>query len=143
MSSDSTKPTEICPHYAYLIIRIFPGNVPANLAILCHYGETNDIFFPGGVVQLSSRNKTSTVHTFLLKRLRQLLGFYQPFNQFSKIHLYWEQDVFDEYEPVKYYIYIIYVGFRDFIEKFRNIGGHRLLFLILISKKDYLIWNIL
>jgi len=34
-----------------------------------------------------------------------------------------EQDVFDEYEPVKYSIYIMDVGFRDFIDKFRNIPG--------------------
>jgi len=39
------------------------------------------------------------------------------------MHLYREHDVFDEYEPVKYSIYIMDVGFRDFIdEKFRNIG---------------------
>jgi hypothetical protein len=39
------------------------------------------------------------------------------------MHLYWEHDDFDEYEPVKYSIYIMDVDFRDFIEKFRNIGG--------------------
>ena len=61
------------------------------------------------------------------------------------MHLYWEQNVFDEYELVKYSIYImdVYIGFRDFIKKFINIGGHMLLFRILTSKKSYLIWNIL
>ena len=39
------------------------------------------------------------------------------------MRLHWEQYVFDEYELVKYSIYIMDVGFRDFIEKFRNIGG--------------------
>jgi hypothetical protein len=39
------------------------------------------------------------------------------------MHLYWEQNVFDEYEPVKYSIYTMDVGFRVFIEKFRNVGG--------------------
>ena len=39
------------------------------------------------------------------------------------MHLYWEHDVFDEYEPDKYSIYIMDVSFRDFIEKFRDIGG--------------------
>jgi hypothetical protein len=39
------------------------------------------------------------------------------------MHFWEEQDVFDEYEPVKYSIYIMDVGFRDFIDKFRNIGG--------------------
>ena len=50
MSSDSVAPVEQGPHYAYLIIRIFPANVLAYLAVLCHYGETNDIFFLGGLV---------------------------------------------------------------------------------------------
>jgi hypothetical protein len=39
------------------------------------------------------------------------------------MHLYWNYDIFDKYEPVKYYIYIMDVSFRDFIEKFRNIEG--------------------
>jgi hypothetical protein len=54
VSSDSTEPVEQSLHYAYKIIRIFPGNVPTDLAVLYHYGETNDIFFPGGLVELSS-----------------------------------------------------------------------------------------
>ena len=90
---------------------------------MCHYGEANDIFFPSGLVQLSPGNKTSILQTVLLKQLRQLLGLYQPFNQFSKTHLYWEQEFFEEYEPVKYSIHMMDVGLRDFIEKFRNIGG--------------------
>ena len=101
MSWDSTDLAEQCLYYAYLIIRIFPGKVQTDLTLLCHYGETNDIFFPGGLVELSS-SRCKTVQTFLLVKLRKLLGFYQPFNQFSKMHLYWEHDVFDEYEPVKY-----------------------------------------
>ena len=70
---DSTKPAEIGPNYAYLVIRIFPDNVPTHLAILCHFGETNDILFLGGLVQLSTGNKTSTIQTFLLKQLRNFL----------------------------------------------------------------------
>jgi hypothetical protein len=73
MSCDSTKPAELGPHYAYLIMRFFPGSVPTYLAVLCHYGETNDIVFPGGLVQLSPGNKTSATQTFLLKQLRKLL----------------------------------------------------------------------
>ena len=61
MSSDSIEPAELCPHYAYLVIRIFLGNVPTYLDVLCHYGETNDIFFLGGLVQLSPGNKTITI----------------------------------------------------------------------------------
>jgi len=78
MSYDSTEAAELYRHYAYHVIRIFPGNVPTYIAVQCHYGETNDIFFLGGLVQLSLRNKTSTMQTFLLKHLfRQLLVLYQ------------------------------------------------------------------
>jgi len=75
MSSDSTEPAEQNPHYVYQIIRIFPSNVLADLALLYHYGESNDIFFPGGLVELSS-SRCKTIQTFLLARLRKLLGFY-------------------------------------------------------------------
>jgi len=78
-------------HYTYLTIRSFSGSVPTDLAVLCHYGETNDILFPSGLVELSS-SRCKTVHTFLLLQLRKFLGFYQPFNQFSKMHLYWKED---------------------------------------------------
>ena len=78
MSSDSTEPAGQSQHYAYLFIRTFPGNVPTDLAVLCHYGETNEIFFPSGLVELSS-SRCKTVHAFLLVHLRKLLGFYQPF----------------------------------------------------------------
>ena len=75
MSSDSTEQVEQSLHYAYLIIRIFPGNVPTDLAVLGDYGETNEIFFPGGLVELSS-SRCKTAQTFLLVQLRNLLGFY-------------------------------------------------------------------
>ena len=86
MSSHSTKPYEV-PHYAYLVIRFYPANVPTHLAVMCHYGETNDIFVHSGLAKLSPRNNANIVHTFLLIHLTKLLGFYQPFNQFSKMHL--------------------------------------------------------
>jgi hypothetical protein len=136
MSSDSTEQVEQNLHYAYLIIRIFPSTVPADLAVLCHYGETNHIFFPGGLVELSS-SRCKTVQTFLLTQLRELLGFYQPLNQFSKMHLYWEHDVFDEYEPVKYSIYIMDVSFRDFIERFKNIGGAQAIVSNINSQEEF------
>ena len=76
MSFGFTKPSKVAPHYAYPVIRSFPVDVPTYLAVLCHYGETNDIFSPGGLVQLSPQNITSTIQTFLLKQLRKLLGIY-------------------------------------------------------------------
>ena len=41
------------------------------------------------------------------------------------MHLYWEHVFCDEYEPVKYSLCIMDVGFRDFVEKFRNIEEAR------------------
>jgi len=67
MSFDSTKPAEVCPHYAYMVIWKFPANATTYLAVFCHSGHTNDILFPGGLIQLSFGNKTSAVQTFLLK----------------------------------------------------------------------------
>jgi hypothetical protein len=48
MSSNSIDPFDVVPHYAYLVIRLFPADIPRYLAVRCHYGDTNDIFFLGG-----------------------------------------------------------------------------------------------
>jgi hypothetical protein len=55
------------------IIRIFLGNVPTVLALLCQYGETNDIFFPFGLVQLSPRDIQCRLD--LIRKLKKLLRF--------------------------------------------------------------------
>jgi hypothetical protein len=53
------------------------------------------------------------------------------------MHLYWEHDVFDEYEPVKYSIYIMDVSFRDFIERFKNIGGAQAIVSNINSQEEF------
>ena len=45
ISSDSIEEAET-PHFAYLVLRVFPP-FPIEIAILCHYAQTNDIFMPG------------------------------------------------------------------------------------------------
>jgi hypothetical protein len=37
--------------------------------------------------------------------------------------LYWEQIVTENYHGVNYSLYVPDVGFRDFINSFRNVGG--------------------
>ena len=46
LSSDSRDEGE-APHYAYLVLRIFPP-FPTVVAVLYHHAKTNDIFSPGG-----------------------------------------------------------------------------------------------
>ncbi len=54
MSSDSTDEGDI-PHF-----RVYPP-FPTKVAILCHHGETNDIFLPGGRVGPSPTTKLNKV----------------------------------------------------------------------------------
>ena len=48
MSLDSTDAGEV-PHYAYIVLGFFPP-LPTKIAILCHHGETNDVFLLDGRV---------------------------------------------------------------------------------------------
>jgi hypothetical protein len=67
MSSDSTKEAET-PHYAYLVLRVFPP-FPTEIAILCHHSEKNDIFLHGGRVGPSPFTKMNKVEIFLVETL--------------------------------------------------------------------------
>ncbi len=64
MSSESTDEGEV-PHYAYLVLRIFP-TFPIEITFLCHHAETNDVFLPGGRVGLSPLSKSNRVEFFLV-----------------------------------------------------------------------------
>jgi len=85
MSSDSTELDEQSLNCAYLIIRIFPGNVPTDLAVLCHYGKTNDIFFRGGLVELSL-SRCKTVHTFVLVKSHKFPLLYTSIKVCTVLH---------------------------------------------------------
>jgi hypothetical protein len=99
MSSNSTEAVEL-HHYAYLIIRIYPP-FPREISLLCHYGETNDVFFLGGMVKLTA-NVVNIEICVLPRLLKTLTGLSKPFEQFGKMHLYREQITCGEYDPVKY-----------------------------------------
>ena len=73
MSSDSTKEGEV-PHYAYLVLRIFPP-FPTEIEVLCHHAETNDIFLPSGRVGPSPLTKVNKVEMFLIETLILQIGF--------------------------------------------------------------------
>ena len=60
MSSDSIDEGEV-PHYAYLVLRIFPL-FPTKIAVLCHHAETNDIVLSGGRVSLFKNSKIFLGH---------------------------------------------------------------------------------
>ena len=67
----STMPS--VPEYVYLVIRIELPRDPkmfSPLTILCHYGETDDVFLAGGLV-----NVGETPIATVLRHCRQLMGF--------------------------------------------------------------------
>ncbi len=121
MSSESTEEGEV-PHYAYLVLRIFPP-FPTEIAVLCHHAETNDVFLLGGLVGLSPLSKSPRVEIFIVETLLLQIGFKLPSDSFSRILLYWEQSVSENYSEHTYSVYVADVNFRYFINDFRNIGG--------------------
>jgi len=67
MSSDSTDVGGI-PHYAYLVLRIFPPFL-TEITIFCHHAETNYIFLPGGCVEPSPLSKMNKIEIFVMENL--------------------------------------------------------------------------
>jgi hypothetical protein len=106
---------KICSSYRP---RLYP-----EIEVLCHHAETNYIFLLGGRVGLSPLSKSNTVEFFLVETLLLQIGFKLPSDIFSRIFLYWEQSVSENYLEHKYSLYVANVNFRDFINSCRNIGG--------------------
>jgi len=121
MSSDSIDVREVA-HSACLVLRKFPP-FPTEIADSCHHAEPNDIFLPGGRVGPSPLTKIDRVEIFLMETLILHIEFRLPLETFSRMYVYWEQNVSKNYFKVKYSLYVADVGFRDFIDNFRNIGG--------------------
>jgi hypothetical protein len=109
MSSDSTEKAET-PHYAYLVLRVFPP-FPTKIAILCHHAKTNDICLPGGRVGPSPFTKMNKGEIFLVENLVFKIGFRLPYDLSSTMHLYWEQIVTENYYEVTYSLYVADVKF--------------------------------
>ena len=121
MASDSSEEAET-PHFALMVLRVFPP-LPTEIALLCHHAETNDIFLLGGRVGPSPITHMNKVEIFLVETLVVQIEFRLPSDLFSTMYLYREQTVTEIYYGVRYSLYVADVGFRDFINNFRNVGG--------------------
>ncbi len=88
-SSDYTHEGDV-PHYAYLVLRIFPP-FPTEIAVLCHHARTNDIFLCGGRVGPSSITRENKVEMFLVKVVVLQIGFRLPSDFSSTMCMYWER----------------------------------------------------
>ena len=71
----------------------------------------------------SPLTNTNKVEISLVETLVLQIGFRLPSDLFSTMYLYWEQTVTEKYYDVKYSLCVADVGFRDFINNFRNVGG--------------------
>ena len=78
---------------------------------------------PVGSVWPSPLSKMNKVETFLMETLFLQIGFRLPSDAFSRMYLYWEQFVMENYFEITYSLYVADVVFIDFIDNLRNIGG--------------------
>ncbi len=81
------------PNYVYVISRLKMSESSNYIfgGLMCHYGENNDVFPIGGLVELNDRLYLAKVLSGLMK-----------------------------HEPVKIYIYVTYVLERDFMWRGRH-----------------------
>ena len=73
MSSNSKDEGEV-PHYAYMVLRLFPP-FTTEIALLYHHAITNDIFLHGGRVDPRPFMRMKRVKIFLLETLTSHIGF--------------------------------------------------------------------
>jgi hypothetical protein len=83
MSSGSTNVGE-APHYAYLVLRMFPP-FPTEMTALCHHAITNDMFLFDGRVGPSPLPKINNVDIFLMETLILQIRFRLPFDAFNRM----------------------------------------------------------
>ena len=95
MSLDARVVGEV-PHYAYLVLKIFPP-FPIEITVLCHHAETNDILLYGGRVGPSPISKMNRVELFLMETLILKIRFQLPSYILSTLYLYLEQTVSENY----------------------------------------------
>jgi len=81
--------------------------------LLCHYGETNDIFPIGGIVQLGE-----TVAAQAIRHCRHIVNFRNEQN--DRLYIAKELDGFMDHEPVKIAILIIDVLFGKLKSRARH-----------------------
>ncbi len=135
ISLDSTDEGEV-PHYVYLVLIVFPPS-PTEISVLCHHAETNNVFLPSGRARPSPSKKTNKVEIFLLETLILRIGFTLPSKLCKTMYLYWEQAVTKNYYIIEYSLYVVDVGFDNFIDSFRKVGGaHAIVAKISFQAKD-------
>ena len=96
---------------------------PTEIVVLHHHAKTNAIFLPGVRVGPSPITKMNKVEIFLVETIVVVIGFRLPSDLFSTMYLYWEKTVTENYYGITYSLYVADVGFQDFINTFRNVGG--------------------
>jgi len=92
----------LVPNYVYVVIRLKMAesvNILVGTTSLCQYGETNDIFPIGGLVQLGKSLTPATI-----RRCRHLVN--GRIEQNDRLYTTMESDGFMDHEPIKITILI-------------------------------------
>jgi len=127
MSSDSTDEGGV-PHYAYLVLTIFPP-FPIEIAVLCHHAETNDMCLRCSRVGPSPIARVNMVEICPVETLVLQIILRLPYDLSCTIYLYWEQSVTENCRGIVYSLYVADASFRNFIDIFRNVGGAQALII--------------
>jgi len=92
----------LVPSYVYVVIRLKMAESVDSLVgttLLCHYGETNDVFPINGLVQLGETLTTATI-----RHCRHLVNF--RIEQKVSLYIAKELDGFMDHEPIKIVIFV-------------------------------------
>ena len=95
-------------NYIYVIIKLKMSKSINGIAgsLFCHYGETDDAFLIGGLVE---PNETLTAS--VIRHCRRLVDLCPRPNQ--RFYLAKEINSLVDHEPVKISIYVIYILYKD------------------------------
>ena len=92
----------LVPNYLYVVIRLNMAenvNSVVGTTLLCHQGETNDVFPIGGLV-----HPGETLTTAAIRHCRHLVNF--RIEQNDRLYMANELDGFMDHEPIKVTIFI-------------------------------------
>jgi hypothetical protein len=94
-------------NHVYVIIRLKMSENVNGLAgsLNCHYGETDDIFLNGRLVE-----SDDTLMTIAIRHCRNLVGF--CLNPTHRLYLAKVNHGLVDHEPVKLYVYVIDVFYK-------------------------------
>jgi hypothetical protein len=84
------------------------------ITALCHQAKTNNMFLPGGRLGPSPLTKMNRVEIFLMETLVLQIGFrLLPADAFSRMYLYWEHTVSENYFEIKYILFLLQMWFLE------------------------------